>query len=197
LDSIVDSFFPFLEEVEREVVGIEEFVFSESRETASRLISRITANPVKSAFDVDQVQVINEKTLPGEKEEGATRVLPRPWTTRLLLAASVVIHWLRRLKISLRRISASGPSSDADLNSAAITSPLRRMARTRRLVTSLGRLLATKSEVITQLRKRLLSSTQSGLGSWGEKGDEVDVAIYMGDVQGLYFPGLLSRECRA
>jgi Mg2+ and Co2+ transporter CorA len=55
------------------------------------------------------------------------------------------------------------------------------MARTRRLVTSLGRLLSTKAEVIAQIRKRLASGT---------KPEDAEVAMYMGDVQGQCFlPG--------
>lgn len=60
---------------------------------------------------------------------------------------------------------------------------LRRMARTRRLVTSLTRLLATKSEVVAQIQKRLLTSGRSGLGNGAGKDDDIEVAIYMGDVQ--------------
>jgi len=57
------------------------------------------------------------------------------------------------------------------------------MARARRLVTSLSRLLATKSEVVAQLRKRLMS-TQSGPSSLSSgAGDGMEVAIYLGDVQ--------------
>jgi len=60
---------------------------------------------------------------------------------------------------------------------------LRRMARTRRLVTSLTRLLATKSEVVAQIRKRLLTSGHPGLGNGAGKDDDIEVAIHMGDVQ--------------
>lgn len=56
---------------------------------------------------------------------------------------------------------------------------LRRMVRTRKLVTGLGRLLGTKSDVVTQIRKRLTRSAQ------GEHTSEaLEIAIYMGDVQG-------------
>jgi magnesium transporter len=55
---------------------------------------------------------------------------------------------------------------------------LRRMARTRKLVTVLGRLLGTKSDVVTQIRKRLTRSAHAGHTS-----EELEVAIYMGDVQ--------------
>ncbi|CCO29396.1 Putative metal ion transporter C17A12,14 [Rhizoctonia solani AG-1 IB] len=58
------------------------------------------------------------------------------------------------------------------------------MANTRRLVTSLVRLLATKSEVIGQLRKRLQGGA-GGAVDWDE-GDMArgqEVGIYLGDVQ--------------
>jgi len=55
------------------------------------------------------------------------------------------------------------------------------MARARRLVTSLSRLLASKSEVVAQLRKRLLTSSQSG-SSTGDV-ERAEVAMYLGDVQ--------------
>ena len=61
------------------------------------------------------------------------------------------------------------------------------MARTRRLVTSLARLLATKSEVVAQIRKRLLSSNPSGLGNGASEDDDTEIAIHMGDVQGTFF----------
>lgn len=75
-------------------------------------------------------------------------------------------------------------SNPAEPPPSATTLTLRRMARARRLVTSLNRLLASKSEVITQIRKRLLKAGASGLGN-GTKSDELEVAIYMGDVQGM------------
>ncbi|KAI0032743.1 hypothetical protein K488DRAFT_49194 [Vararia minispora EC-137] len=55
---------------------------------------------------------------------------------------------------------------------------LRRMARTRRLVTTLGRVLATKGEVVGRLKKRLLTGEHGVIGQ-----DDVEVAIYLGDVQ--------------
>jgi len=57
---------------------------------------------------------------------------------------------------------------------------LRRVARTRRLVTTLTRVLSTKSEVVGRLRKRLLTPGEHGIVVQ----DDIEVAIYMGDVQG-------------
>lgn len=62
---------------------------------------------------------------------------------------------------------------------------LRRMARARRLVTSLTRLLATKSEVVTQIRKRLLTSGSAALGNASDSAEDAEVAIHLSDVQGM------------
>jgi len=107
---------------------------------------------------------------------------PRP-TFRMLmrrLRRYISNHWRRiwARKKSEPRVSPRGTT-------------LRRMAKTRRLVTSLNRLLASKSDVITQIQKRLLQGTQPGtqkasLGNGGSKGEELEVAIYMGDVQGTF-----------
>lgn len=63
---------------------------------------------------------------------------------------------------------------------------LARMAGTRRVVTSLGRLLGTKGEVITQIRKRLvLASVEANNASLGKYNlNDGEVSIYMGDIQG-------------
>lgn len=55
---------------------------------------------------------------------------------------------------------------------------LHRMARTRHLATSVGRVLATKPEVVAGIRKRLLASDGP------DSSDDAEVAIYFGDVQG-------------
>jgi magnesium transporter len=70
------------------------------------------------------------------------------------------------------------------------TFDLYRMARTRQLATSVARVLATKPEVVAGIRKRLLASVGP---------DDVEVAIYFGDVQGedLEIPKYItcSAEC--
>ncbi len=53
------------------------------------------------------------------------------------------------------------------------------MAKARRLVTSLTRLLASKADVVLQIRKRLLSGND-------KKVEDVEIAIYMGDIQGAF-----------
>ena len=65
------------------------------------------------------------------------------------------------------------------------------MARIRRLVTSLTRFLAVKSEVVAQVKKRLLTKGEWGLGTGTE--DDLDVFVYMGDVQGAVLAWLGTR----
>lgn len=55
---------------------------------------------------------------------------------------------------------------------------LHRMARTRRLATSVARVLATKPEVVAGIRKRLLAPDGA------DSSEDAEVAIYFGDVQG-------------
>jgi Mg2+ and Co2+ transporter CorA len=62
---------------------------------------------------------------------------------------------------------------------------LQRIGSTRKLVTSLVRLLATKSDVLTAFRKRLMrvAVLKSKLVT-GRSSDELELVIYSGDVQG-------------
>jgi magnesium transporter len=94
----------------------------------------------------------------------------------------------RRTLSFLLHLLRSRFSRESNDHPSPTTATLRRIARTRRLVTSLTRLLATKSEVMTQIRKRLLTSNSSGLRNNSSKEEDVDVAIYMGDVQGACYP---------
>lgn len=66
-----------------------------------------------------------------------------------------------------------------------------RMARTRKLVTALTRLLASKNEVVTAIRKRLIGS---GSVKEGKMEENAEVAMYLGDVQGVFFWCLLVRR---
>lgn len=77
---------------------------------------------------------------------------------------------------------------------SASPSPLVRMASTRRLVTSLTRLLGSKSEVVSQTRKRLaqgggLTRSDDMLSEQGMAGE---VGIYLGDIQGSFQSFFLS-----
>jgi len=193
LDSIVDAFFPFLEEIEREVIDIDDIVFSDDRdgktatvESPAKLLSDVLPDSHRDVSEVKRRSVEtahrsqpNEKVSPSSEANG-------PVGTRFYLHPPLIPLLFRRLGCFIR---SSWKTLHYKVNrspaSSTITT-LRRMARTRRLVTSLTRLLATKSEVVTQIRKRLLIASQSGLGNGTGKSEDIEVSIYMGDVQGTF-----------
>ncbi|CAK5280519.1 unnamed protein product [Mycena citricolor] len=161
LDSVVDSFFPFLQGLEREVMAIESLVF-EASDSGSRN-SETTRVPTEKA----------ETEVP-QDEKGSIQ----PWGEELtekniarLNSKRAKSSLLPSFSLSWRRTSLSRASHPP--SPTALT--LKRMAQARRMVTSLARLLAAKGEVVAQLRKRLLTGSEAG--------DRVEVAIYLGDVQ--------------
>jgi len=96
------------------------------------------------------------------------------------------------LPASVKRIFATFPTrrfkrwtrlSNGSRQSLSSPSPLVRMASTRRLVTSLTRLLGTKSEVVSQIRKRLIGGAvmSVSVGPF-EQAIAAEVSIYLGDI---------------
>jgi magnesium transporter len=195
LDSVVDSFFPFLEKVEKEVVEVEELVFSgdQERVRATKAQSQVTASTIPSRTDTRETETKKLDTfkslgaLVDEKSQAPSDTMDIV-KTRFSLPRPTIPLFFRRVKRALLSISIPLPISlEANRTTGNSTaSTLHRMARTRKLVTSLTRLLATKSEVVTQIRKRLLTTGQSGLGNGAGKDDDIEVAIYMGDVHGIF-----------
>lgn len=191
LDSVVDAFFPVLAEIEKEVMNIDQLIYIDEGEedTASTLVDKEQTGATPSAVQADSsTPNLKSPMSPDEKPildrvntfESSVRphfVPPRP-TLRLLFR-----HARRSIARFWSRLWAKKP--EARINPRALA--LRRMAKTRKLVTLLGRLLASKADVVTQIRKRLLQqSGQASLGNGGTKGEELEVAIYMGDVQGTF-----------
>ncbi|RDB29644.1 hypothetical protein Hypma_015563 [Hypsizygus marmoreus] len=185
LDSIVDSFFPILEEIEKEVVAIEDLVLAAGNAVSLpghtsnfSPLSSMHTSPVleekASMIQNSESQSLDEKNPLQSIEHTRTRFS----SPRLTLPLA-----LRRFKRMVGRTWRALRSQAQLPQSSPTHTTLRRMARTRKLVTSLARLLATKSEVITQIRKRLLTSGKSGLGNGTGKNEDLDVAIYMGDIQ--------------
>ncbi|KAH7916403.1 hypothetical protein BJ138DRAFT_1139654, partial [Hygrophoropsis aurantiaca] len=185
LDSIVDSFFPSLNEIEKEVAAIEALVFSDDILEGGPVETSTPPDPPKLVDNLPTHIIEVEKHSTGEKTDFIadqtaslkTRFsLPRP--TRPLFFRRMK----RKLYAALEFISSARKfRTKAPQTSTILT--LRRMARTRRLVTSLGRLLATKSEVVSQIRKRFLTAGQNGSGNRVRQNDDIEIAIHMGDVQ--------------
>lgn len=185
LDSIVDSFFPFVEEIEKEVIAIESVVYNEDspgstvtvpsvslgRARASRLLtSEDKALPSNSLADEKQLFFRDVASIRTAKTQFS---LPR-------LTFGLMLRRMRRAFlrfVGLFKPSRSKPRSVEPSFSRAYFD-LRRMARTRRLVTTVARVLATKPEVVAGIRKRLMT------GDRLVAGDDAEVGIYFGDVQG-------------
>ncbi len=188
MDSIVDSFFPYLDIIEKEALDIDRLVFSAGDETPTPnkvslgTLSEQTLGPdspelkEKISIDVDEKGSFNLGRAATKTIVARPRFSP-PTSFPLLV---------RRARRAIRETLTSIPRFKAvDTQSSDYYHPLttvHRMARIRRLVTSLTRFLAVKSEVVAQIRKRLLAKGEWSLGTGTE--DDLDVFMYMGDVQG-------------
>lgn len=184
MDSIVDSFFPFLKEIEKEVDEIEKLVVSDyntSTETEQSSADMQMAQRPEEIVACDEPQDDKRSTLTlTEKTEEFPKAVVRK--IQFSLPASFPLFF-RRLRRSLGHWRAHFQVVFRRSPVQATASTVYRMARARRLVTSLARFLAHKSEVVAQLQKRLLTTGEWGLGH-GNDHDQ-DVYIYMGDVQGI------------
>jgi magnesium transporter len=239
LDSVIDSFFPLLKQIEREVMDIEDLVLMDGNNHHNKREELDETDPQESSGS--DTLFTSEK---GEREKGGSSpglpdiysekelfptsrnkktkklrfnlpslpelpTLPMPSLTLPSLSFPSLTTWdfrstfyslqpptrlLRRL-IPFRLTYSSSRSTyttttlESPIHDVQTMSPrymtLIRMARTRRLVTTLTRLLASKSEVVTAIRKRLVTAGKEvGLAGLGKKGDDnFEVAMYMGDVQ--------------
>ncbi|KAH8997262.1 hypothetical protein EDB92DRAFT_1402578 [Lactarius akahatsu] len=184
LDSIVDSFFPFVEEIEKEVMAIESVVYNEDSPG-----STVTAPSISLAHArASRLLTSEEKALPLDPHADEKHLFFRDVAsirtakTQFSLPRLTFGLMLRRMRraffrfVGLFRPSGSKPRNVEPSFSRA-SFDLRRMARTRRLVTSVARVLATKPEVVAGIGKRLM--TADGLVT----GDDAEVGIYLGDVQ--------------
>ncbi|OAX44249.1 hypothetical protein K503DRAFT_679232 [Rhizopogon vinicolor AM-OR11-026] len=180
LDSVVDSFFPFLKEIEQQVLAVESLVFSPNDVSSStNTLVDIKQVPTDNLCD-SNVEKLPDTLTPPLKEVGESAPSCDPRFSRPRFTQPL---FFLRLKRSLQNmLKTFATSRDVRVKSTRTTtkSTLLRMAGARRLVTSLARLLATKSEVVSQIRKRFLISGQAASPQGNE---DVEIAIYMGDVQ--------------
>ena len=164
-----------MEEIGKEVTVIESVVYNEDNPGS------IVTVPSISLARASQLHNSEEKVFSSdEKLRDVTSI--RTTKTQFSLPQSTFGLTLRRALfclIGLFKPSRSKLHHVKKLNVNSASFDLRRIARTRRLVTSLVRALATKPEVITGIRKRL--ATADGLIA----GDDAEVSIYFGDIQGL------------
>lgn len=177
LDSVVDSFFPFLKEIEKQVLAVEALVFSSndvSHTSSTNTLVDLIHIPTDNQCDS------NVEKLPDtlSKEMGET---PPSLNRGLSLSRFTQPLFFRRLKCRFQNLWNTFATTREAKTQMTTTNTLLRMARARRLVTSLTRLLATKSEVISQIRKRFLIGGRQI--TYPQGNDDLEIAIYMGDVQ--------------
>ncbi|KAI6047669.1 hypothetical protein EDC04DRAFT_10472 [Pisolithus marmoratus] len=171
LDSVVDSFFPILREIEKEVAAVEDILFPNGRCANNTSVGTSTT----STSTVEKEKVEAPSISCAEKIEITTGEGSRISAPRFTFALTFR-HLKRKIIIFLESIFSSHKAQFVP-SQAATTLTLRRITRTRRLVTSLTRLLASKSEVVSRIRKRYLN------GITVAQSDDVEIAMYMGDVQ--------------
>ena len=189
MDSIVDSFFPFLEEIEQEIINIENLIFSDDHLRLNDPdLQQIPLEPQVSNPDtlVSKESFTEREKLPlspslqEKNERRSSYRMQFSVPKRHLLSLRRIKQLIRRSArlVSQVQLHPSSPRKDDPTPTM-----VHRVAHVRRLVTSLSRFLATKSEVVAQVKKRILMTGEHGLGNG--TGDDRDVFVYMGDVQGI------------
>lgn len=195
LDSVVDAFFPLLQHIEQRVMEAESPIFADKALENLQATTSISLKPDKDQSNAETAassteisaketpalssSIADEKLLPFESSSSnvhARFTLPRP-------TASIMFRRIYRLvSSSLTSLKKKRRKSPRESNQTAY---MFRMAQTRKLVTAMGRLLATKSEVLAQIKKRLLVLGESGLMNGYQKESDLEMVIYMGDVHGI------------
>lgn len=193
MDSVVDSFFPLLEQVEKEMFTLEIVMFSEEESIPSRP-SVQEEKPPKAEQATSSDTVVSQS---GSSDNEKKTCSPDLAAEKVSMDQQSILHTqfaiprrhlfsLRRIKAILRNLGTliSRKAKVKTAKAGGVShSTVHRVARVRRLVTSLSRILATKSEVVAQVKKRLLMTGESGLATGTT--DDHQVFVYLGDVQGM------------
>lgn len=186
LDSIVDSFFPLLDEVEKEIIAIDQTVFSNERDIPQirSFVDFMKISPSTSTYLVEAEKPLMEKVVSVVENFTLAERVRESYHTRFASPRLSIRLAFRRFR---RRINGfmKGFWTKVEVQPSVTQLTLRRIARAKKLVMVLGRLLSAKSDVITGIKKRLVKAAESGkTGHRGPIPDELEVVIYMGDIQG-------------
>jgi magnesium transporter len=168
IDSVVDSFFPVLKGITREVEEVEGMVAGLDDDPTVDYSRQSSAEAVDST-QMETAVNSNTSALASEKQDVLDEKIQR--MTRGGTAQHTDTRF-SRWKGMIRRIAGMcwRPRRHQPTPRSRMLHQLVKMTTTRRLLTTLGRLLHTKSEVVAQIRKRL--------------GVQGEVAVYLDDVQG-------------
>lgn len=156
--------------------------------------NRAVSSEAKSiSVSEKSVEIIMPNTF-DEKAEANERLSRRSCTELLLILSWPALNpAIRRLRQYLLQLSwppaiiKRTHTKEKEVAIPTASKTLLRMAATRRIVTSLGRLLSSKGEVIAQIRKRMhMPSPEVTNAGLALKALDGDIEIYMGDIQGNY-----------
>jgi magnesium transporter len=195
IDTIVDSFFPLVKEIQELVMAVESVVYNEDNPASThptiplantralRIPPAGRVIPPASAWTLQALpsgeKVLSTAVFVDEKHADVVSV--KTATTQFslpkLTCGLMLQRWWRSISRFVSFCMRNKPRKFKKRFTQA-SFDLRGMARTRQLATSVARVLATKPEVVAGIRKRLLAS--DGL----DVNDDVEVAMYFGDVQG-------------
>ncbi|KAL5519085.1 hypothetical protein ACEPAH_768 [Sanghuangporus vaninii] len=188
MDSIVDSFFPILSSIDKEIKEVDSLVLNEPRQStmSANTSSAQAVDMSELSTDDDEKRSSDHLNISLDEKRSGTIQKTSYWYMNIRVPEPLfLLHRIKRfiLKIVKRRRVNQNDESTESMTDTLKT--LLRIAAMRRIVTSLGRLLGTKGEVIAQIRKRLIlasvgtNSVNLGLGAVLDG----EVAIYMGDIQ--------------
>lgn len=189
LDSIVDSFFPLLKDIEEEVIAIDNTVLLDSdlvRPIQFDNQGEVPSSTMSEMGNTTQGLDLREKTTVQTGSVSPFSSSPR-LVPMLFRQFKLTTDKIKQFRWTTDKIRITIAALFTGLQPPTTHFTLRRIARTRKLVNMLTRLLLTKSKVIAQIRKRLLTPSQSGLGNGTNKYEDIEVSIYLGDVQGGLF----------
>ncbi len=174
LDSVVDSFFPLVEEIEEHIVAIESVVHDEDNPASTITpISPANTRPLRILPAGEKVVTVTsfvDEKHALSRDVASVKTAMTQFSLPKQTCGLILRRWRRTISHFVnfcmpRKLYPSFTRASFNLH---------RMARTRHLATSLARVLATKPEVVARIRKRLLASAS----------DDAEVDIYFGDVQG-------------
>lgn len=186
LDSVVDSCFPFLAQIEKEVDQVEKYLYSGADVTDRGVNPSPTKPKPPRDSTLDPIGEKGEGTSISTYEEkhpsSPVKSQQRVKTAKFRVSPLPISLHIRRARRFLKSLFSRTPTMagvgepwmEEQVNPAART--VFRMAKIRRLVTSLTRLLSTKAELIGQIRKRLAIR-----GEWSLDSDP-ELYTHMGDI---------------
>jgi len=183
----VDSFFPFVAQIDKEVNEIEKFLYSDLDRSDGAV--KVSSTEPKSSSD-STLDIVDEKkddtsmTTYDEKPPFSP-VRSQHVKTAMFRASPLPISlYIRRarrfIKSKLFKTSTEPGIGEPWISQQAnpATRTVYRMVKIRRLVASLTRLLSTKADLIGQIRKRLVTR-----GEWSLDSDP-ELYIHLGDILG-------------